>query len=857
MLAGHTEVPPPDVAEGPPDHEVYAYAARSREELLPGRRSKARRGDFVVGNRLVRFVVGGLRNEPGFPNFTGYLLDAGRVGKPGDLLGAATLMLELRSVRVTARYRTVEVASDGRDGTAVVRATGDTWRWPWLKVVTQYRLGSWDEHLTIETTLESSGSRRLVSLGLGDYLRWTNAATFFPGKGFRLRKKRHASGWIARRGVGTSFAWFVRAGKIASAVLTSHQGSRYNTAMRIFVKRVNLAPGKKVSYTRFLAVGQGEIADAARIAYAVRGEKAQAVTGQVIGQRSKRPLPGVRVRAYSPRGRKLVSEAATDAKGAFELHLPEGKYRLVAWEWGRADSAPAAVRVGDKPVSGVVLAMRPPGRVYFEVRDEKSGDLLPARAIFRGLGRTREPKFVPAREDRQFDNVLYTHNGRLLRNVPQGRYRVLVTRGPEYTVDEREVQVKSGQVASFFVKIARVVDTRGYIACDFHLHSVNSQDSLVGLRERVTSLVSENVELAVPTDHNHVTDYRPIIGALGVAKFIAAVPGDEVTTQGFRLGHFNVFPVMPEAGTPGEGAFAFERRLPREIFAEVRARPGPERVIQVNHPRLGRGNGYWNNVGWDGSRGATDDPNYSPAYDAIEVFNGLDKTLDRTDRVMREWWVLLNRGFRYTATGNSDSHRLGYEEVGYPRNFVAVSDDRPQAVDAEELVASVKAGRVMVTNGPFVRVRALAAGKALAAGAGPAPEPATGDPRVPRPPGGPSEPQGGMGALVRAGTEGVTLEIDVQAAPWVDVAGVEIVGNGEVVKEIAVRRTSKVERYRGAVTLKPKVDTWYLVMVRGKSALPTLVRRRISPFGFTNPIWVDANGDGVFASVGTSSAPGR
>src|SRR5207237_551583 len=142
-----------------------------------------------------------------------------------------------------------------------------------------------------------------------------------------------------------------------------------------------------------------------------------------------------------------------------------------------------------------------PGRVYFGVGDRRSGRPLPARAIFRGIGGTRAPNFVPEREDRQFDNVVYTHDGRSLRNIPPGRYSVLVTRGPEYTVDEHEVTVRSGRVASFFAKIDRVVDTKGYIACDFHLHSVNSQDSLVGLRDRVRSLVAENVELAVPTDH--------------------------------------------------------------------------------------------------------------------------------------------------------------------------------------------------------------------------------------------------------------------------------------------------------------------------------------------------------------------
>ena len=42
-----------------------------------------------------------------------------------------------------------------------------------------------------------------------------------------------------------------------------------------------------------------------------------------------------------------------------------------------------------------------------------------------------------------------------------------------------------------------------------------------------------------------------------------------------------------------------------------------------------------------------------------------------------EWFELINAGRRYTAVGNSDSHRLVYQWAGYPRTYVRVEDDRP------------------------------------------------------------------------------------------------------------------------------------------------------------------------------------
>lgn len=853
LLSAHSPLPRVEVSDAAPDDRaVYAFVGTRRAELLAGRRAKIQTGDLVLGNRLVRFVIGGHHPVPGFPNFTGYLLDAGRVGKLGDLLGAATLVVDTGRGRLTASYDRVEVVSDGKDGVARVRASGYAAGRPSVRIVTEYSLREWAEHLTIETTLENRSDKAIRSARVGDYVRWTNASTFFPGKGYRLRKSQHSAGWIARRGRGSSFAWFVERGKIATTVLTSHQGSRYNTAMKIFVKRVKLPARGKVTYRRHLAVGQGDLADVARIVYEARAQPVVRVEGTVRGKRSGRGLEGVRVRAYSPRGRELISEAETTRAGRFELWLPPDKYRIVAWQWGRPDAALPVRRI-DKAPPPIEITMSAPGRVEYEVRDEVSGELLPARLIFLGQGRTKNPKFVPQREDRQFDNVAYTHTGKGERNLPSGRYRVLVTRGPEYTLRELPVVIRAGETIPIKTTLKRVVDTHGYIAADFHIHSVNSQDSLVGLEDRVRSLVAENVEFAVPTDHNYVTDYRPFINAMGVKKWIASVPGNEVTTDGVRLGHFNVYPVDPEAGTPGEGAFAFYRRTPAKIFEEVRAREGWERVIQVNHPRLGRGNGYWNNTSWNGKKADTADNRYSAAFDAIEVFNGLDKTLAPTEHVMREWFALLNRGVRYTATGNSDSHRLGSEEVGYPRNFVAVDDDRPTEVDPVDVIASVRRGRVVVTNGPFLRIRVRRAGAEkprVASVAANEKGKRNGNGRgvlgAPRPPE-TALAVGGMGDLVSAGTDGIHIDVEVHAAPWVDVTRVEVVGNGETVLTVPVKRSDASLRYKGTLQLRPKGDTWYVIAARGRDRLEPVLKRDVPPFGFANPFWVDADGDGRFS----------
>jgi len=190
-----------------------------------------------------------------------------------------------------------------------------------------------------------------------------------------------------------------------------------------------------------------------------------------------------------------------------------------------------------------------------------------------------------------------------------------------------------------------------------------------------------------------------------------------------------------------------------------------------------------------------------------------------TEPVLRDWYGLLNRGFRVTATGNSDSHILFGHEPGYPRNLVWVGKDRPDEVTDQEVVDAVKrARRVIVTTGPVVE-----------AWVGETP----------------------IGGFVRGRNARVRLRIKVQAAPWIDVRSVEVVVNGLVAHWQPVPESRRVVRLERVVDLPLSADSWIVVLARGQRPLaPVVPTTRANepriPLGFTNPIWVDYDGDGRF-----------
>ena len=84
--------------------------------------------------------------------------------------------------------------------------------------------------------------------------------------------------------------------------------------------------------------------------------------------------------------------------------------------------------------------------------------------------------------------------------------------------------------------------------------------------------------------------------------------------------------------------------------------------------------------------------------------------------VVDDWFNLLNRGYTFAATGNSDSH--GHDaEMGVPRTYVYVepNEDKsprdlyPQAVHEIDIVDALQKNRAVATNGPFVDVYVLTA----------------------------------------------------------------------------------------------------------------------------------------------------
>jgi hypothetical protein len=492
--------------------------------------------------------------------------------------------------------------------------------------------------------------------------------------------------------------------------------------------------------------------------------------------------------------------------GSFELPLPVGDYKFVLQAPGGEDEEPGSVRAGNELRLNLVPPR--PGTLSYLITDDHARP-LPGRLLVRGVAPTKDPDLLPTERDAGSKNMLYSLTGAGSLQLPPGRYEVSATHGPEYSLPKQELEVNADLGATFRAELKRTVDTSGYLSADFHVHASPSHDSNVPLMERVLTLSAEGIELAVPTDHNHITDYAEAIAAQGLEGRLASFSGVEITT--LNWGHFNAYPY----GRPLEVPQTHETS-PLEIFAAVRAR-APQAVLQVNHPRM-PGVGYFNRGELDTKTGLAMSPEFSFGFDTLEVTNGFDLEDPLVfERNFREWLELLNVGRRYTAVGNSDSHRVVFQWAGWPRTYVRVPDQDPARVVPLDVARALMGGHALVSCGIFVLPTANGSA--------------------------------GPGDTVRG--QRVSLAVSLRSPEWVDIARVEVYGNGKKLEERTREPPLRHTAWDLKLDLELQADTWLVVLARGeefmKDALPG---KWIKPFGFSNPIFVDADANGAFVTPG-------
>ena len=201
------------------------------------------------------------------------------------------------------------------------------------------------------------------------------------------------------------------------------------------------------------------------------------------------------------------------------------------------------------------------------------------------------------------------------------------------------------------------------------------------------------------------------------------------------------------------------------------------------------------------------------------MLNGYQDSERRTvDRVIDDWFALLNHGHLVTATGNSDTHHLTYNIGGYPRNYVRVRRRPPAHLQPFEVARAVKAHHSFFTTGPFVDVRVLGAG--------------------------PGDLAPAAGGRARVEVDGAGRALGVR----VDGARVPERRRGPARRGAAVERGGALSR-----PLRPRQPDrtagWWCASTatsRWRRSSATRSTSTYGPLALTNPVFLDVDGNGRY-----------
>ncbi len=807
--------------------EVRAGVVTDENALFGGISAEGGAGDFKIYNDRIQFVIQGKREGDYYVQSGGMVVDADIVRPPGqpgrDIADEWGVMFGFGRLLEPTK---IEVIRDGTmGGPAVIRVTGDevplrliegALELPGfvemygLTMTTEYRLypDSWLMEVHSSVTANDGPVERLA---IGDIIMGGPEAAQTWSQGIGMGEEtgdpRLWSGYVGKRN------------DVAIALVAGLDDPMSAAGVELFSSLVDLVlgfgadadleEGDTLSSVRFYGVGPdlATISDAALAAHGIETESAAGTVTAPDG-----PVAGARVNILVDNTPYTV--AFTNSEGAFSAEVPAGSTHsalavgrgegiFVDHPDGAAPHSPySAPPVADLSLQALADGAEPvpwaQGRGFASAADPLTLS-EPAKltvAVADGLPFTVQLRFTEA--DPEVDEALipdrtsgyaaagWSRDGAVTLLAEPGTYDLVVHRGMRYEIHLETVDLVGGSELAITADLGAAYDHSGWLLGDPHSHASPSGDGEITMEDRLTVAAGNGIQVHFGTDHDHIADYRPLVGALGLSTVLATVVSDEVSPP-FR-GHMNIYPVEPLSDRGNNGAFGwwYEPIVDTAgMFEDLRARHGDDFIIQSNHPT---DSGLASSAQWSaGIIGVAD--RWSTDFQAVEVLNagsleGLEFFLD-----------VIARGQHATAVGVSDSHSHFSGGVGFNGTFIDFGTDDPAAYTDEALRDAMWGQRTIATRGPFLDLSVK------------------------------------PGSTVSGGT---AVDVEARSPSWIVVDRLELFQDGLLVDTIPSSS--------GQFLLDPMSDASFTIVATGDTPMQPVYSR--TPWATTSPIYVDVDGGG-------------
>lgn len=482
-------------------------------------------GDITVINEKLAFALAVVSPVPyGVPR--GAIIDVAPVtnGKAGrDRVTFADFLPDDWSAWPNT-FQRVEILERGPQQ-VTVRATRD---WGTVTIATTYSLKANADRVEIRTAMTNNGAATLTDL-LSGFTLWPHGGYLFAVPGLAGIERGKADGALSDRVVAYDEDWTIA----LHAPYFDHIGSSSRDLFRLHTVK----PGETRTFDGWLQVGsRGDLGPILQAEIERKHLAAGAVRGVVTGRDGKALDQAVVVieKQGKPYGWVLGQ------RGAYEVTLPVGDYRLYATAKGYAQTAPIAVSVtAQAPAIRDFRGLEPPGRIDFAVTNSRIGRPLDARIVIA----TGQGPLVEFLGRKTFFTEL-DRKGNAAVSLAPGSYLFTVSSGGGFLARSQQVKLKvaPGEVRTAKVALTPLFDppATGWYAADLH-HHADQAEAVTPPADLARSQLAAGLDLLFVSDHDSTANHaalQKIADRRGLV-FIASM---ELSAS---WGHFNAYPLIP------------------------------------------------------------------------------------------------------------------------------------------------------------------------------------------------------------------------------------------------------------------------------------------------------------------------
>lgn len=812
--------------------ELAVLSPDTWDEFAPqGKEADCIYGDIVLRNDRVAAVIArptaGRHANMTVRNVGGAIIDLTSTSQSNDQLSAyypGGPSMNWRSMTINAGHGAKSLA-EIEAGRAVLRAA--------------------EVRVTCRAEVPAGQPRAEVTYVLCDGAEWLRVETTFTNDGEKdrelvLKDEMRADATFEKSGSdpGRLFwvydKWFGQAyGIVADGHALRGQSDARNSIMHYLhegAERVNLAPGQAVHLVRRIAPARHLLA-LRTSAGTLLGENQRSHT---IGVRDSNGAAIADADIAVVQGEATYGSGKTGQDGAIDFALPEGEFQAVVSSLG-SGAQTVKLTAGENRVE-----LPAAGSVVADIRDAE-GRSIACKVQFLGREGTKDPDFGHQTGEWAVRNVRYSEHGQFRQPLPPGKYQAIISHGPEYDAVFTDLEIVQGRETPLVARLARSVETPGWISADFHNHASPSGDNTSSQLGRVLNLLAEHIEFAPCTEHNRLSSYEPHLVRLKATEQMGTCVGIELTDSPLPINHHNAFPLVAKPHTQDNGGPQPDHDMEVKVERLAMWDGGSEKLVQQNHPDIGA-------VFFDKDGDGQPDSGFRKAFgffDVIEVHPPAwifqppviaAKGGKPRNNTVFNWLQLLNQGMRIPGVVNTDAH-YNFHGSGFLRIYVQSPTDEPGKIQTLDIVHACEQGHIIMTNGPYLEASLAGVGEKVTAG---------------------SDAEAARGKA--------TLAVRVQCPNWFDVDRVQVFLNGSPRPELNFTRRSTPNRFgTGTVKFDQRIalelttDTHVIVVAAGEEKPLGEVmgpdHARDMPIAISNPIFVDVDGGGFKANGDTLGAP--